>query len=120
MQPLEHGRREWAEATVHNALSSRSYDVITAPGRHYRRNRRHLRPSRPSEHDAAHDRADGPGRVVPPGGVPGDRAHGPEAVTVETDTASTQQRETTADAREPDPVTTRSGRVVRPVDRLNL
>ena len=51
MHPLEHGRREWAEATVHKALSSRSYDVITATGRHYRRNRLHLRPSRPSEHN---------------------------------------------------------------------
>ena len=136
MQPLEHGRREWTEATVHKALSSRSYDVITATGRHYRRNRRHHRPSRPSEHDTTHDRADRPERMIPPSGVPRDRAHDPETVTVETNAASTQQQETTTvtqntrlskvvvpeDTREHDPtcLTTRSGRVVRPVDRLNL
>ena len=134
MQPLEHGRREWTEATVHKALSSRSYDVITATGRHYRRNRRHLRPSRPSEQDTTHDRADRPERMIPPSGVPRDRAHDPETVTVETNAASTQQQETTTvtqntrlskvvvpeDTREHDPMTTRSGRVVRPVDRLKL
>ena len=136
MQPLEHGRREWTEATVHKALSSRSYDVITATGRHYRRNRRHLRPSRPFEHDTTHDRADRPERMIPPSGVPRDRAHDPETVTVETNAASTQQQETTTvtqntrlskvvvpeDTREHDPtgLTTPSGRVVRPVDRLNL
>ena len=131
-EPLEHGRREGAEATVHKALSSPSYDVVTATGRHYRRNRRHLRSSRPSEHDTTHDRADRPERMIPPSGVPRDRAHDPETVTAETNAA--QQQETAAvshntrpskvvvpeDTREHGPVTTRSGRVVRPVDRLNL
>ncbi|KAK2161436.1 hypothetical protein NP493_1583g00072 [Ridgeia piscesae] len=69
MQPLEQDRREWAEATVHTALSSRSYDVITSTGRHYRRNRRHIRPSRPSEHNTTHDRADRPERMIPPSGA---------------------------------------------------
>ncbi|KAK2171285.1 hypothetical protein NP493_1084g00020 [Ridgeia piscesae] len=89
MQPLEHGWREWAEATVHKALSSRSYDVITATGRHYRRHLRHLRPSRPSEHDTTHDRADRPEQMIPPSGSR-DRTHDPEIITVETNAATTQ------------------------------
>ena len=134
MQPFEHGRREWAEATVHKALSSRSYDVVTAAGRHYRRNRRHLRPSRPSEHDTTRDCADRPVRMLPPSCVPRDRAHDPVTVTVETNAATSQQPETATvsqntrpsevfvpkDTRARGPMTTRSGRVVRPVDRLNL
>ena len=74
--------------------------------------------------------------MIPSSGVPRDRAHDPETVTVETNAASTQQQETTTvtqntrlskvvvpeDTREHDHtgLTTRSGRVVRPVDRLNL
>ena len=92
MHPLEHVRRKWAEGTVHKALSSRSYDVVTATGRHYHRNRRHLRPSRPSKHDTTHDRADTPERMIPPSGVPRD----PETITVETNAATTLQQETAA------------------------
>ena len=134
MQPLEHGRREWAEERVHKVLSSRSHDVITPTGRHYHRNRRHLRPSRPSEHDTTHDRADRPERMIPPSGTPRGRRHDPETIAVETNAATTQQQETAAvsqntrpsnvvvpeDTRQHGPMTTRSRRVVRPVDRLNL
>ena len=134
MQPLEHGRREWAEATVHKTLSSRSYDVVTATGRHYCRNRRHLRPPRPSDHATTRDCANRPERMIPPSGVPIGRTHDPETVTVETDAATSQQQETAAvsqntrpsdvvvpeDTRQHGPMTTRSGRVGRPVDRLNL
>ncbi|KAK2173315.1 hypothetical protein NP493_884g00011 [Ridgeia piscesae] len=134
MQPLETDRREWAEATVHKALSSRSYGVITATGRHYRRNRRHLRSSRQSEQETTYDRADRPERIITPSGVPKDRAHDPETITVETNAATIQQQKTAAvsqntrpsnvvvpeDTREHGPMTARSGRVVRPVDRLNL
>ena len=131
MQPLEHGRREWADASVHKVLSNRSYDVITATGRHYRRNRRYLRPSRSSEHDTTHDSGDRPERMIPPSGSR-DRTHDPETITVETNAATTQQQETAAvphntrpskvvvpeDTRQHGPMTIRSGRVVMPVDRF--
>ncbi|KAK2185370.1 hypothetical protein NP493_239g08018 [Ridgeia piscesae] len=107
MQPLEHGRREWAEATIHKALFSRSYDVITATGRHYRRNRRHLRPSGASEHDTTHDRAE---RMIPPSGSR-DRTHDPETITVEIEAATTQQQETAAVSQN-----TRPSNVVVPED----
>ena len=72
--------------------------------------------------------------MLPPSGVPRDRAHDPGTIIVETHTATTQQQEIAAvsentrpsnvvvpeDTRQHGPRTTRSGRVVRPVDRLNL
>ena len=50
MQPIRTGEREWKEATVKKAITSRAFDVETADGRHYRRNRRHLRASTKSSH----------------------------------------------------------------------
>ena len=48
IQPT-HGR-EWKEATVNKRLSSRSYDVTTNQGQHYRRNRRFIRKSQTPTH----------------------------------------------------------------------
>lgn len=48
VQPLD-GKKQWKEATVTKALTSRSYEV-EAGGKVYRRNRRHLRASQASTH----------------------------------------------------------------------
>ncbi|KAK2167648.1 hypothetical protein NP493_1267g00060 [Ridgeia piscesae] len=86
-----------------------------------------------ARHDTTRDRADRPERMIPPSGAPRGRTHDPETITVETNAVTTQQQETAGvsqntrpsnivvpeDTREHGPMTTRSGRVVRPVDRLN-
>jgi transposase InsO family protein len=50
MQPLQVGEKEWKEAMVKKKLSSRSYEVETAGGQKYRRNRRHIRSKVKSTH----------------------------------------------------------------------
>ena len=45
VQPIKTESRKWEKATVSRTLPIRLYEVVTADGRTYRRNRRHLRAS---------------------------------------------------------------------------
>ena len=119
-------------------LTSQSYDVTPA-GRHYRRNRRHLR--RPSTHEVTLGCVDRPVSVLPPSDVvPRYRLTGSTPANVNETTATSQQQQIvavrqqvrqspsaqlmsatgTAGTTVPELVTTRSGRVVKTVDILNL
>ena len=49
MQPIRTGEREWMQARVKRAITTRAFEV-EADGRCYRRNRRHLRISAKSTH----------------------------------------------------------------------
>ena len=42
MQPIETNKKDWKEATVSKRVKSRSYEVTTAEGKTYRRNRQFL------------------------------------------------------------------------------
>ena len=50
IQPTSSTQRQWKEGTVKEELPNRSYVVKTNDGSTYRRNRRHLRKTRPSMH----------------------------------------------------------------------
>ena len=50
IQPTNSRQRQWEEGTVQEQLPNRSYVVATKGGSNFRRNRRHLRKTRPSTH----------------------------------------------------------------------
>ena len=97
------GQRQWAmPAVVHSTCSApRSYVVETGQGDRYRRNRRHLMAT-PNTHTPV---SEGQGRVCPEEDMNTELTH-----VTETPAAPTQGTETV----------TRSGRVSKPVHRLDL
>ena len=124
MQPIQTGERTWKQATVTKTLPHRSYEVITDTGGQYRRNRQFLRVSAKSRSDAEDTACKTPASPKPldtaarppsPASSPGitsqsnnagiDTGHEPMGLTMPSAMS---------------PVRTRSGRIIKQVDRLNL
>ena len=119
--------REWKEATVSAQAHQRSFEVTTHTGQRYRRNRQHLRLSKPAEHHVPLDKA--PVRNRPPSPAP----PAPQPVTAPKPTqpaqspspgtiASTPRKSVPqlAQSQQQTPMYTRSGRQVKPVKRLDI
>jgi len=118
LQPLRSGEREWCPATVTRQLNSRDYEVQTAEGRCLRCSRHFVRTTNansiPKQSEV----------IIPPS------TYRQEEVQVATQDTAITQEESSHDATSvhppADPVEnsehyrTRTGRVSKPVDRLNL
>ncbi len=118
MQPIQTGKSEWKQATVAKKLKSRTYEVCTDDGSTYRRNRQFLRStkrSRPPTKNIEH--MDLPNKSTPENLVMKtpdvkDRAMDKPEPDIPTPTCPTPKPETA--------YTTRSGRVVKCVQRLDM
>ena len=116
MQPIRTGEREWRQARVKRAITTRAFEV-EADGRCYRRNRRHLRISAKSTHSlpakqysasAARRDANEPAPPIEP----------PEVPTLEGAALQSEEidRDTTGEAS----LTTRCGRQIRKPKRFEV
>lgn len=116
LQPLLHHQKEWRPATVSRRLTSRTYEVQTPEGRTLRRNRLLLRPSRAT--GSIHGKTDDAVRW-----------HGKSTISDEQPTNSSLPQsqinnDNTQTAMAPrdnaQSYVTRSGRVSKPPEKLNL
>ena len=113
MQPIDNSKDEWKEAIVSKRLKSRSYEV-TVNGRKYRRNRRYLRSSTESRKEHSSVRS----------GVTSYYLNNDDysnEVVIPSPSGNTDEntRDTNVNSDNSNTIT-RSGRISRPPDRLNL
>ena len=126
LQPFAPGDKEWRQATVTQALSSRSYEVQTESGRHLKRNRVHMRAKPKSSHSLmkrpsgkATSTPEGENSVTQPTNTPSDKE--PPCIAPpqpeETHQPTMTDDTTKNDAPARKQVTTRSGRTIKPPTR---
>jgi len=122
--------REWKEATVTNQTHQRSFEVTTNKGQRYRRNRRHLRLSKTSEHHQTPDETLNSNPTVRQPPLPAQPDHAtppvpcpsppPKPPTPSPVTPARTRSPARTPAPGPVPVHTRSGRLVKPVARMDM
>ena len=117
MQPIQCWEKEWREATVTERVKNQSYIVEAKSGRTYRRNRQFLRHRNAvSTLVAVHSDPNVMSQAEP---LPTSPLRGKEAVSPAVATTPQRSPETTTHMDGPDVYKTRSGRIVKPVQRLD-
>ena len=123
MQPIERGKEKWRQTRVSSHLKPRTYEVTADNGRKYIRNRQFLRNSQPpTEPQMEHEMNSATGQtevqqppIEPQVGVE------PTSTLYSPRTESPRREETTAGTAIKDTLyKTRSGRSVKPVQKLTL
>ena len=118
MQPIQNRKDEWKQGIVSKKLKSRSYEVYTGDNKTYRRNRKFLRASVESREEP----------IKIPSSAPLSVSDSSTDMSNESNSAFENVRSPLCNNSNVNPVVnfehggfqTRSGRTVRPPDRLNL
>ena len=110
MQPIQNRTDEWKEAIVSKRLKNRSYEV-TVNGRKYRRNRRYLRSSTESRKEKPNVRSGVTSYLVD------DMSN---EIVIPNPSDNTNETSGNTNGNNDNTVITRSGRISKPPDRLNL
>jgi hypothetical protein len=125
LQPIGQHQREWKPATVCRQLTSRRYEVQTQDGRLLRRNRQLLRPSRATSITGISQSTPwfSADTIQPNEQSTSQSTHSPGNVTPNNSTlqpASQQQQPTNVPSDNAQHYVTRSGRVSKPPDRMDM
>jgi hypothetical protein len=119
MQPIDGKKTEWRQATVTKKVKSRSYEVSTPEGKIYRRNRLFLRSSKGGDqqkndvhNNTGHDTVvSTPKKPSTPENIQSESGKSPATKSPKSGHTSPLKKTS---------VTTRSGRIIKPPEKLNL